>query len=247
MTDGKATRLSKVARELNVGISTIVDFLHKKGQEVDSNPNSKISLEQYNLLVEEFSSDISIKKESEKVNLRHFKDKQQSITINDLGESPEESSAEQDELLIKDTRSADSAFDTGIKESEIKPKVVGKIDLSALNQKTRPKRKTKEEKKDERLKKEREKKELLKKDLEKSASSKRKIEEEIEEETIEETEEVEDQVVTTSDFEEDVFQTKVEKLTGPTVLGKIELPESKKLVASSTDKPKKTRKHRSSN
>ena len=69
MTDNKATRLSKVARELNVGIATIVDFLHKKGEKVDTNPNTKITPEQYDLLIEEFSSDISLKKETEKVNL----------------------------------------------------------------------------------------------------------------------------------------------------------------------------------
>ena len=43
MAANKATRLSKIAREFNVGISTIVDFLHKKGEKVDSNPNTKIT------------------------------------------------------------------------------------------------------------------------------------------------------------------------------------------------------------
>jgi hypothetical protein len=39
---GKVKRLSKVAKELNVGISTIVEFLSGKGVEIDSNPNTKI-------------------------------------------------------------------------------------------------------------------------------------------------------------------------------------------------------------
>ena len=64
----KATRLSKIARELNVGISTIVDFLKSKGQTIDSNPNTKVSSEHYELLLKEYSSEITIKKESEKVN-----------------------------------------------------------------------------------------------------------------------------------------------------------------------------------
>ena len=63
MTESKAKRLSKVARELNVGISTIVEFLNKKGEKVDSNPNTKISPSQYEILVTEFSTDISLKKE----------------------------------------------------------------------------------------------------------------------------------------------------------------------------------------
>ena len=69
MTDDiKATRLSKAAREFNVGISTIVEFLHKKGFNLDPNPNTKLPPEAYILLVKEYSTDISVKKESEKLN-----------------------------------------------------------------------------------------------------------------------------------------------------------------------------------
>ena len=52
MTEEKKTkRLSKVAREFNVGLSTIVEFLAKKGIEIDSNPNTKISGDHYELVV----------------------------------------------------------------------------------------------------------------------------------------------------------------------------------------------------
>jgi len=63
----KETRLHKVAKELNVGVSTIVDFLNKKGFQVDSNPNQRINAKQYDILVKEFSSDITIKKQMEKL------------------------------------------------------------------------------------------------------------------------------------------------------------------------------------
>ena len=53
-------RLNKVARDLNVGIQTAVDFLQKKGFSIESNPNTKISDEQYALLVKEFSTDKKI-------------------------------------------------------------------------------------------------------------------------------------------------------------------------------------------
>ena len=43
MTEAKALRLNKVAKELNVGIETIVEYLKKKKFEVDNNPNTKIS------------------------------------------------------------------------------------------------------------------------------------------------------------------------------------------------------------
>ena len=65
MTDKKELRLSKLAREFNVGISTIVEFLKKKGFDIDANPNTKVAPELLNILSKEFSSDVSAKKESE--------------------------------------------------------------------------------------------------------------------------------------------------------------------------------------
>ena len=47
-------KLYKVIKELNVGLTTVVDFLNKKGFEVESNPNVKVSDEQYDLLLIEF-------------------------------------------------------------------------------------------------------------------------------------------------------------------------------------------------
>ncbi len=68
--DIKATRLSKAAHEFNVGISTIVEFLHKKGINLDPNPNTKLPHEAYLLLLKEYSSDLNVKKESEKLILK---------------------------------------------------------------------------------------------------------------------------------------------------------------------------------
>ena len=50
-------RLNKVTRDLNVGITTVVEFLQKKGYAIEANPNTKITDEQYDLLVKEFSTD----------------------------------------------------------------------------------------------------------------------------------------------------------------------------------------------
>ena len=58
-------RLNKVTRDLNVGISTIVEFLQKKGFTVEANPNTRISEEQYDLLTKEFSSDKDLRLKSE--------------------------------------------------------------------------------------------------------------------------------------------------------------------------------------
>ncbi len=56
-TVDKAIRLSKVAREFNLGLHTVVEFLASKGHQVEQNPNSKISTEQYTLLDNEFGTD----------------------------------------------------------------------------------------------------------------------------------------------------------------------------------------------
>jgi translation initiation factor IF-2 len=88
MTSGKGTkRLGKVAREFNVGIATMVEFLNKKGHQVEPNPNAKIDEEKYSLLQKEYSSDIDLKKESEKLNIRtHRHQKDESVTLDDLSE-----------------------------------------------------------------------------------------------------------------------------------------------------------------
>ena len=57
-------RLSQVARKLNVGSTTILDFLKAKGHEVDSSPNSKITDEQFELLSKEYASSVIDKEEA---------------------------------------------------------------------------------------------------------------------------------------------------------------------------------------
>lgn len=64
MSEQKMMRLSQAAIKLNVGSSTIVDFLSDKGFEVDSSPNSKISGEQYAMLAKEFAASASEKEEA---------------------------------------------------------------------------------------------------------------------------------------------------------------------------------------
>ena len=72
-----AVRLNKVTRDLNVGISTAVEFLRKKGFEVEENPNAKITDEQFELLRQEFSTDKDLKAKSDQFILgRKEKDKE---------------------------------------------------------------------------------------------------------------------------------------------------------------------------
>jgi translation initiation factor IF-2 len=53
-------RLNKVTRDLNVGINTVVEFLQKKGYEIEASPNAKITEEQYAVLTKEFSKDMDL-------------------------------------------------------------------------------------------------------------------------------------------------------------------------------------------
>ncbi len=135
--DIKVTRLSKAAREFNVGISTIVDFLHKKGFDLDPNPNTKLPPEAYILLVKEYSTDISVKKESEKLILKDLHRKKETVSIDDISENTESEDFEKDEdVLVKDSSGMKSSVDikTEIKKPDIK--LVGKIDLDKT---TKPK------------------------------------------------------------------------------------------------------------
>ena len=61
---GKPIRLGKAAGELNVGISTLVDFLGSKGVKIDANPNTKLEEEHYDLLRKEFAADQNMKEQS---------------------------------------------------------------------------------------------------------------------------------------------------------------------------------------
>lgn len=64
MSEEKMIRLGQVARKLNVGTATIVESLAKKGFEVENNPNSKINMEQVEMLNKEFRSSALDKEEA---------------------------------------------------------------------------------------------------------------------------------------------------------------------------------------
>ncbi len=62
-----AKRLVKLAKELNVGTATIVEFLQENGIEIENKPTSKITDEMNDLLVKEFSNSRSVKEEADKL------------------------------------------------------------------------------------------------------------------------------------------------------------------------------------
>ena len=62
-----AIRLIKIAKELNVGTSTIVEFLNNNGFDIDNKPTAKVSDEMYNELVKEFQSSIAVKEKADQL------------------------------------------------------------------------------------------------------------------------------------------------------------------------------------
>ena len=62
MSEGKKLRLGQVARKLNVGRNTIINYLQEKGYDIDSNPNTKIDDSLYKLLENAFEDSAVEKK-----------------------------------------------------------------------------------------------------------------------------------------------------------------------------------------
>ena len=58
MAEVKQKRLSQVLREFNISLDRAVEFLGSKGFEVESNPNTKITGEEYGVLFEEFETEL---------------------------------------------------------------------------------------------------------------------------------------------------------------------------------------------
>ncbi|MGR4838470.1 MULTISPECIES: translation initiation factor IF-2 [unclassified Bacteroides] len=128
-------RLNKVTRDLNVGITTAVEFLQKKGFTVEANPNTKITDEQFELLKKEFSTDKDLKIKSERFSQeRQSKDRNKvSVSIDGYEENTQEK-AKPEEIKT-------------VVPEDVRPKFkpVGKIDLDKLGQKPAPVREKEKE------------------------------------------------------------------------------------------------------
>jgi translation initiation factor IF-2 len=153
MVIGSIKRLSKVARDFNVGISTIVDFLHRKGFEIDTNPNNKITDDAFHLLEKEYKGDVSLKKESELINLKSHRGTKESISLDDVKDSGHkhvDEDFDDDEVIIKGHipkkiepfqhiepkpfrhEHKEQLITTTPRQEIEAPKIIGKIDLENL-------------------------------------------------------------------------------------------------------------------
>lgn len=226
-------RLSQVARKLNVGKNTILDFLQEKGYEVDSNPNSKIPQEQYDMLARKFADSAHDKEEASELTIGGKTD---DLVIN--VDKKDEAKKDDERILIKDNvvTSEISPEKISAKQKLDGPKVVGKIDLEKKKEEP-PKKVSEEEPKQKPAV-------LQEKPKEEAPPIKEEIktkpvtpEPEKKEEAPKAKETPKEETKTEEKVEKEVIKAKADSLRGLKVLDKIELPKDKpKPVASSDSK-----------
>ena len=126
MGNEKKIRLIRVAKEFNVGLNTITDFLHRKGIEIDSSPNTPVDADTYAVLEKEFGKNRP--SGSELDTIREKINKKTSVSIEPEAKPKEEKPKEEKRIIE-------------VKEDIVQPKVLGKIDLEPKKKAT-PKKET---------------------------------------------------------------------------------------------------------
>lgn len=91
-------RVNKVLKEFNIGLGTLVEFLNKKGYEVEAHPSAQISEEEYNLVKKEYAKEQLIKEESKRIAI-----KVKEITKKDSQRQEADDEQFEDEVIIKTT------------------------------------------------------------------------------------------------------------------------------------------------
>jgi translation initiation factor IF-2 len=222
MAEGTSIRLGQASRKLNVGHSTILEFLAKKGFNVENNPNTKLTAEQYAMLAKEYAASASEKLEASGLTIgsKHV----ENVTIEREKEAAKKRVDDEENIMIKNLGS-------NTKKEEPKPdkverekpklegiKVIGKIEL--------------EKKADVKPE-----KEVVKETQPTTPEPVAKVVEEIKEVKAPEPK-VEAPVVAAEKQVEpqETIKAKADKLKGLKVVDKIELPVEKKKEAPAADK-----------
>ena len=155
MSEERNMRLNQAARKLNIGTNTIVEFLTKKGFQVENNPNSKISQEQYELLAKEYRVAVLEKEEASHKNIGSKHLENVVIKSSDVSRESNEKESEEEEVLIKNnteksTQKVEKKEAVVVEEVKT-PKlqgltIVDKIDLTASDKKAQKTQKKSQEK-----------------------------------------------------------------------------------------------------
>jgi len=145
MTEGKSINLLKAAKELNIGIGTAVEFLGKKGFDVEAKPTTKLSADMYNVLSREFQGDKIAKDEAKQIVIGKIRRDESPVggnaSLPQSQETPKNKEiVENDEILIKNVPLTPNKVEAEKEQPKVEEptgtghlKVVGKIDLDSLN------------------------------------------------------------------------------------------------------------------
>jgi len=98
MTEGRSINLLKAAKELNIGIATAVEFLSKKGFDIESKPNTKLNSEMYNVLLKEYQGDKIVKEEANQIVIGKIRRDETPV---DSAPPKSQQDAEAEEIFIK--------------------------------------------------------------------------------------------------------------------------------------------------
>ncbi len=226
MAELKLPRLLGAAKEFNIGQDTLIDFLENKGfGKDDLKPTSKLTEEMYRALQQEFQSDKAAKLKSDLVDLprggvaevKKKKDEEEVIFKKEEKKTAKKEEPKEEIQPVKEVAPvAEEKEIVKVEVPEIEgPKVLDKIDLSSIDSSTRPKRGAK--KKAE--------KEQPAKEAKPAAKKKTKKGEAIEEPVakIQEPEEL-PVIEEENELPPVIENIKAEKIEGPKILGKIDLP-----------------------
>ena len=154
MSEGKSTNLLKTAKELNIGLSTAVEFLGKKGFKVDARPNTKLTEDMYDVLLKEYQGDKIVKEEAKQIVIGKIRRDDLPVTPERAEPATRSKDFEQEEILIKNVSSytpppsvvekpepapAEPVAEQPRADDGALPgvKIVGKINLDDLNPKAR--------------------------------------------------------------------------------------------------------------
>src|SRR5690606_31688866 len=129
MVDNATIRLNKVLRELNISLDRAVDFLGSKGHDIDARPTTKISNKVYQVLLDEFQTDMSKKVASKEVGEEKRKEKE-ALRL--------QLEQEQEEKKIAREKQAEKDNIVRAKVELAGPKTVGKIDLDGGKKTAQP-------------------------------------------------------------------------------------------------------------
>ena len=249
-------RLSKAVKEFNVGRDTIVEFLAKKGFQVENTPNTKLTADMYALLVKEYQGEKEVKNEAMKLGNLSYKGG--SVSVDSALQSPKTVDEEDHDEVIIRTNTISSPTKKTAKPAAEPEKVVAKEEApketpkevepeTKAPEKVEPEKKpeTKEEttsgislnivgKIDLEPKPRQEKKQEKKAEKQPAQPQEKKKEKPLQPKPVEK-EKIHGNPVKEAPAKEEekpveprVIKLEAPKLTGPTVLGTLELPVEKK-------------------